>query len=242
MLKHVAEFYHMRVFVEDKPALESSGPGVFGVEPHGVLPLGFCAFFKGYSGFEGHKVMGCVTGIVFKVPLMKHAFCWSTAGSVDKKVMTRVMEKKFSPVICPGGVAECIYLANKKECVLYLKQRAGFVKMAMRFGYPVIPVFTFGLHDLFDFYVPKSTFLQRLGRKIGFLPMFFTGLFGLPLGPGKACDLVNVIGKPISIPCNPNPTDEDVKKYHALYIEEMERIYNSYKAAFGMEDVVLRII
>eukprot|EP00981_Chlorochromonas_danica_P004403 scaffold879_cov170-Ochromonas_danica.AAC.18 len=242
-MKKAAQFYHMRVFVEDKAALEALHPAIFGLEPHGVLPLGICAFYPTQTGFANHRAQGCVTGICFKIPLMKHVYTWMSAASVDKKQLIRSLDRKFSPIICPGGVQECTHLAtNRKECVLFLKKRAGFVKLALKYGYPLVPVFTFGLHNLFSFYVPKSRLLTKIGRKIGFLPMIFFGAFGLPFGPGKPCDLVNVIGKPIPVPHIPNPTDEDVQKYHEMFLSEMDRVYNTYRHRFGMGDRTLRII
>lgn len=238
-----AEYFHLRVFVEDLAALQDSSPALFALEPHGVLPLGMGAFYPGYTGFTGHRVMSFITSVCFKLPLMRHIYTWMAAGAIEKKNLQRFMNLKYSPVICPGGVQECIHLDQSiSECVLYLRKRKGFVKLALKYAYPIIPVFNFGLHNTYRFFVPKSAWLSRIGRKIGALPMVFSGVFGIPFGPPKWCDLVNVIGKPIILPHIADPTEEDVNKYHDLFLQEMERLFETYKADFGMEDFALKII
>ena len=54
-------------------------------------------------------------------------------------------------------------------------------------------VFSFGLRQTFSFWAPKSRWLLRMGRMLGFLPMMFFGMWGLPLGPPKPCQYTNVV-------------------------------------------------
>jgi hypothetical protein len=241
-MKKASEYFHLRTYCEDAAAFTSpTGQYIFGLEPHDVLPLSICNFHTALLDLP-LKPLGCITSLCFKVPLMKHVYTWMTAHSVDKKDIIRALNNGYSPVICPGGVQEVIYLGNEAECVLYLKRRAGFIKLALRYGHPIVPVFAFGLRKQFTFYVPKSHFLHKLGRKFGALPMVFFGVFGLPLGPAKPCDLTNVIGKPIVVPKLENPSDEEIKKYHVLYMDEIARLFNTYKHDFDMGEVTLRII
>lgn len=232
----------MKNILEDKQAVETSGPAIFAIEPHHVLPLSIVGLNDSIRGFSGHKSLGCITSICFKIPLMRHMYTWINAYSVDKKDMLWMLRKGISPVMCPGGVQEASLLGNEEECVLYLTPRVGFIKLAIQFGYPVIPVFTFGLHNTFSFWIPKNDFCLWFGRKFGALPMMFFGVFGLPMGPAKPCDYVNVVGKPISMPKNENPSEEELKKYQQLYIDEITRIYHQYRADYGMKDIQLRIV
>ena len=41
--------------------------------------------------------------------------------------------------------------------------------------------------------------------------------------------VVSVVGKPLGLPKIENPTAEDVDKYHALYTDEVKRIFDTYK-------------
>lgn len=66
-------------------------------------------------------------------------------------------------MLCPGGVQE-VTLMKENEIVLYLKERKGFVKLAITHGVHLVPVFTFGLHKSFNYWVPKSKFMTNLGK------------------------------------------------------------------------------
>jgi 2-acylglycerol O-acyltransferase 2 len=125
---------------------------------------------------------------------------------------------------------------------LFLNSRLGFVRLALKFGVPIIPVFSFGLKNSFSAIVPRSEFMNKVARKIGFLPMIFFGVWGTPLGPSKPCDYVNVIGKPILVPKMDNPSDDDVRKYHALYVEQISSIFEAHKSNYGMGKISLRIM
>lgn len=254
------EYFHLKMILEDRQAIETSGPALFAMEPHHILPLSIISFHRHNIGFKGHNMLGCITGICFSVPLMRHVYKWVHADSVDRKNLKIMLNNSISPVLCPGGVQEVFYLKTtprassssssslssnkeeKKECVLYLKKRLGFVKLAIEYGVPIIPVFTFGLHHSFDFWLIENKYLQWIGRKLGFLPMMFFGVWNLPLGPAKPSDYVNVVGKPIPTKKNDHPSEEEIKKILTIYIEEIERLYHTYKHQYGMGDVELRIV
>lgn len=144
-------------------------------------------------------------------------------------------------LVCSSGVQEVTLMENEDECVLYLNSRLGFVKLAMQFGVPIVPVFSFGLRKSYSFWAPKSKIWANIGRKIGFLPMMIFGMWGLPMGPPKECEYTNVIGRPIPVPQIAEPTQEDVKKYHALYVEALTALFEKNKARCGMAQIKLRI-
>jgi hypothetical protein len=91
--------------------------------------------------------------------------------------------------------------------------------------------------------------LHSLGRRIGFVPMLFFGLGGVPFGMPRPCPLTVVVGKPIQCP-SPSPpggerappSEEIVAKCHAELLEAYRRIFETNKARFGMGHVSLRII
>lgn len=44
-----------------------------------------------------------------------------------------------------------------------------------------------------------------------------------------------VYGKPIPTTQNAEPSDEEVQALHALYVSELERVFEQYKAQFGYD-------
>ena len=193
------------------------------------------------GGLKGHQCLGCVTSICFYIPIMKHIYTWVRAKSADKKNLIEMLQKGCSPVLCPGGVQEVTLMKNENECVLYLNNRLGFIKLALQQGVPVIPCFCFGLRKTFNFWIPKNKVLTDIGRYFGVLPMVFFGVWNLPFSPGKPVDYINLIGSPIKIPKIENPSEEEVEKYHDLFIKAISKLYEEHKNEYGMGQVTLRI-
>jgi 2-acylglycerol O-acyltransferase 2 len=240
-MEGAANYFRIKIVVEDPVELSKSGIAIFAMEPHDVLPLSIFAFNNSLSSIKGHTMLGCLTGAAFNVPLMRHIYTWVDANSIDKKNIIRMLKANNSVVLCPGGVQEVLLMENEDECVLFLKSRLGFVKLAMVHGTALVPVFSFGLRKMFTFWAPKSKLVRNLGRTLGFLPMLFFGMFGIPFGPAKPCDIVNVVGRPIKVPHVAEPTDEQIAEQHAIFVKAMEKLYNDHKDEYGMGHVKLRI-
>ena len=61
---------------------------------------------------------------------------------------------------------------------------------------------------------------------------FFTGSF--LFFPNANIDLVVVVGKAFELPLIPEPTKDDVNKYHALFIEQVTILFEKYKSNYNM--------
>lgn len=84
--------------------------------------------------------------------------------------------------------------------------------------------------------------MKMFARLIGFVPMMYFGLFNLPFSQPKSTPLVNVIGKPILVKQNSNPTDEEIQIIQQQFIDSMIDIFETNKDQFDMTGVTLRII
>lgn len=49
----------------------------------------------------------------------------------------------------PGGFEEAT-ISTSKENRVFVKERKGFIKYAIRYGYKVFPVFTFGENKMYN--------------------------------------------------------------------------------------------
>ena len=58
---------------------------------------------------------------------------WVGGRPATAKVMRAILEAGASPVLCPGGVRECLFLRHDAE-VVFLRQRLGFVRIALQYG------------------------------------------------------------------------------------------------------------
>ena len=103
-MQSAKHFFGMKLCYVDRKAVQESGPSIYVIEPHDVMPLSLFALSDNLGYNTGHKMIGCLTGMVFHVPFMKQIYTWASATSVDKKNILRLMDKGYSPTICPGGV------------------------------------------------------------------------------------------------------------------------------------------
>lgn len=108
-MKKAAEYFRLEVHCEGKisllfcstflthyctdwKAVNESGPAIWSIEPHDILPLGLFAMSDYLGYFPGHKMMGCLTSACFIVPGMKQVYTWASACSVDKKNIQKLLE------------------------------------------------------------------------------------------------------------------------------------------------------
>lgn len=242
IMNKAADYFSLRVYLEDPEAVESAGPAIFVLEPHGVLPVGIFALSDVLGALRGHRGIGCISSACFLVPVMRHVFTWSFAETIAKPNIERLLNEKYSIALCPGGVQEVFYLNRKNECVLFLRKRLGFLRLALERGIPLIPTFTFGLNDTFTFYLPEHEMLKWLGRKIGFMPMMFFGVYGLPLAPPKPCRLSVVIGSPIVVTQSIQPSLQEILALQDVFFERLSALYEAHKEINGMGHIQLVIL
>lgn len=145
---------------------------------------------------------------------------------------------------------------------LTLNRRKGFVKVALSNGADLVPVFSFGENDIFkqvannDGSWVRRFQLQFLGV-FGFAPClpFGRGIFNYDIGVlpqrkpivtvGKLSSIYSrtfnliphKVGKPISVPHIPNPSESQVLEYHAKYVEGLQELYDKYKDKFSRNRV-----
>jgi 2-acylglycerol O-acyltransferase 2 len=246
VIKKTAEYVHVKCVVEDCDAVAAAHPAIFAFEPHDFLPISICCLNDCLQAVPGHKCIGCASSAVFRVPIMRHISTWINACNADREQIISLLEDGFSPVLCPGGVQEVLHIDSPDKVVtLYLQKRRGFIRIALQFGAAVVPIFAFGLHRCFDYDgVPKNNLLAKFSKAAGYVPVIFYGVWGLPFGPCKPCDLVNVVGRPIALPklSAEEATEEVVQRYLDVYIEETRRLFETYKERYGMGSHTLRII
>ena len=121
--------------------------------------------------------------------------------------------------------------------VVFLKNRKGFVRLAITEGVPLVPVFCFGQRDTYHFWFPKQEWFYALSRKLRFAPLCFWGMLGGPWPFPRPMTLV--FGDPIRVEKKEEPSEEDVATLHQKFLDAMQGLYNRHKVECGAKDVEL---
>jgi len=212
--------------------LHEEGKRVIGcMHPHGVFPfVSVCAVTSTLQAKDGFgdgilDLPTAVANVIRTMPILKDVVgvfgCIDASGSYLK---SRLQRRKGSVVLYVGGMVELFYASPKKETV-FLKQRKGFVKLALRTGADLVPVYLFGNTTSLE--ALKWPILAKISRKTGVSFTLFWGRWFLPLP--KKVKLTYARGRPLGLPHIEHPTDADVEKYHALYVQKLVELFDRYK-------------
>ena len=206
------------------------------LHPHGFLPVGMGLMVVSKS-FESFTCL--IQNWLLYTPFIGDMFRWQGIKSISSDSMKSVMETGDNIILYPGGFEEMV-LYTRDSHRIYLKQKKGFIKYAMRYGYLVRPCYVFGEEKTYWVINSFERFRMFLA-KYKIPNMVATGKY-LWFMPDDNIDFAIVCGESIGLPHIPNPTNEDVLKWHDIYIMNLTALFNDNKCKHGYpESTVLEI-
>ena len=126
--------------------------------------------------------------------------------------------------------------------VLYLRRRLGYIRMAVKYNAPVVPVFFFGQRNTFNFRIARGGWFASMSRNIGFAPLMFWGRW---FGPIPVQSPITIfIGKPIEVPgaSEAATPEEAAEKMHAQLLKAYEEMYAKHADRLGHAGIPLEIV
>ncbi len=238
----IENYYQPKIVVDDHvqhPFDSSSTLYLAGWHPHGVLPISATWIPMSRSWKQNEKLHRlelnlCSSTINHLVPQMRDMIQWTGGLEVSRKSMNRALGAGISLALVPGGQSESIEASSTSMVYSLVARHKGFVKLALRHGASLLPIFTFGENKLMDNIDMKP--LQRWTKSFTGFPFPFIpyGLYDVLPIPRRE-KIYCVVGKPIHLPkleeADINQTV--VNKFHRMYYDEIKRIFNRHKAAAG---------
>uniref|UniRef100_A0A183C0G7 diacylglycerol O-acyltransferase n=1 Tax=Globodera pallida TaxID=36090 RepID=A0A183C0G7_GLOPA len=176
--------------------------------------------------------------------------------SCDRESIEYVLsrpEKGNAVALVVGGSRE-VYEAHPTKHRLVLATRKGFVRLAIKHGASLVPIYLFGETNTCDYSVIQRIkkfenlfFPTGQGLLASLLPKEWfeklPGWFRVGLLPHRR-RIVTVVGVPIEIEQNPEPSEEYVSQVHAEYCSKLLELFNTHKTTVGglEDDVELEFI
>uniref|UniRef100_A0A8C6TX11 Acyltransferase n=1 Tax=Neogobius melanostomus TaxID=47308 RepID=A0A8C6TX11_9GOBI len=225
---------------------------IFGYHPHGVLCFGaFCNFGTEATGFSkkfpGIKPSLATLAGNFRLPVLRDYLMSGGICPVNKNSIDYLLSRSGTGnavVIVVGGAAESLDCAPGMNSVT-LKNRKGFIKLALQKGSDLVPVYSFGENDVYKQVIfEEGTWWRSLQKKlqkvIGFAPCVFHGC-GLIFGDSWGIvpyskPITTIVGEPITVPKIEDPSEDIVDLYHSMYVKSLLCLFDKHKTRFGLKE------
>lgn len=138
-----------------------------------------------------------------------------------------------------GGAAESLESKIDQHTII-LKNRKGFVRVALETGTCLVPVYSFGENELYySLDNPENSRLRSFQNKVknmtnfGLPVIWGRGVFNYTFGilPLRR-PIHTVVGSPINVIRTESPTAQEIDKLHELYINELVDLFNEHKEKY----------
>lgn len=155
----------------------------------------------------------------------------------------------FKAIVAVGGSQEVVY-ARPGNYHIVLKDRKGFIKIALQTGASLVPVFSFGENDIYN---QPSTEPGTVVRKlqdliknlIGITPPVVNGRGFFQYSYGlipRRLPITTVVGTPIDVIKNQSPTDKEIEELHKKFVESLTKLFDDHKSDFTADDDIQLIL
>ncbi|CAE8738703.1 unnamed protein product, partial [Polarella glacialis] len=243
----LSQLFDIGFQLEAPEALAACDQCIVAVHPHGVLSMGHFLVFSGFdAAFDKAAPATCrcalSAGILFRIPLLRElALAW---GGVDahRDIAKRCLSSGLSLSVVPGGEREQLMAQRGSTEHLVLKNRQGFVRLALQHGVPLVPVYVFGEAQLFRQSQFLFGFRAWIQRNLGVALVMPYGPGGVPCLPFGSTPVRVVVGSPLKVPRLPQPSPAEIEEHHSRYIRELTDLFERNKVAAGYGDRTLKII
>jgi Diacylglycerol acyltransferase len=230
---------------------------IFGYHPHGIISHGaFAAFATEALGFS--RLFPGITNTLltldsnFRIPFYREYVLAMGLGSVSRESCENLLTRGGSDgkgtgraiTIVVGGARESLD-AQPHSLRLVLKQRKGFIRLAIRTGADLVPVLGFGENELYEQVRsekhPLILKFQMIVKQImGFtIPLFHArGIFNYDVGLMPYRRSLNiVVGRPIRVnrhlPDKAEINEIYMNELHGKYVDELERLWREWRDVFA---------
>jgi hypothetical protein len=173
---------------------------VFGWHPHGIIILSRLVMYGGIFDelFPGIDVRALGASPMFYWPGAREISLWLGAVDASKRTAQKVLAANKSVIVYPGGSKE-IFLTDEKSTrtSLQLKDRQGFIALAMEQGADLVPVVIYNERSAYTRVTIPAWLKNFCLKKLKLPAVLFYGRF-FSLMP-KRTQLGVVFGAPIPV-------------------------------------------
>lgn len=228
--------YFGKFDVRSDAPIDPSGQYFVGSHPHGTLI--FQRMFWRSSLLEPlfprSRLRMLGASVLFRIPIVREMTLWFGAVDASKPTCETLLRERCSVVVYPGGIDEMPLSGDGPGSAVRLRTRTGFIRLAVKFGVPVLPTFCFGELEAVSAVSPLPSGLAKwLQKTLRMSTTCFLGRWNLFLP--RRVPFTLCIGTPISTrqTIDPAALDAEVARVHALYKQNLRDLYASHRESCG---------
>ena len=180
---------------------------------------------------EEHGVMtrAVAHDLIFRTPGLRHVADGLKFISRDHAAIAAAVARGEKLVITPGGVEEGWGSFRQRYRVKW-GQRMGYLRLALRYQLPVIPVAAAGVDDAFHGLFDANQFWTQVGLRPGYGVWVGVGPFGIwPFTAPFPSRIVQYVGDPIDLEAEGkfDPNDEQrLTRMHEVISTSVQSLLN----------------
>ena len=224
---------------DDDQASLASAAWIGAGPPHGVLPLANMLSVSAINSFLGRHFVGAPASVVFRTPFLRYL---TLLGCVD--VAAKSIARATSAGVCvgmvPDGIAGIFRSCSEEDEVVYLKERKGLAKHALRTGTPILPAYSIGNTAVYGAWFDRWGVMEALSRRAQAALFLYWGRFCLPLP--RRVNITMLFGSPLHVDKVEQPSQEQVDALHAQLLLAIATLFDRHKHALGWGHKTMRFV
>eukprot|EP00193_Tetraselmis_chui_P006174 CAMPEP_0177757506 /NCGR_PEP_ID=MMETSP0491_2-20121128/3679_1 /TAXON_ID=63592 /ORGANISM="Tetraselmis chuii, Strain PLY429" /LENGTH=300 /DNA_ID=CAMNT_0019273161 /DNA_START=162 /DNA_END=1064 /DNA_ORIENTATION=+ len=228
---HAYPYFKRQQLVLDVDEMPKPNSGaIFSFHMHGVLTCGYLLNGCAHPAMRKSDPAYLVGSGLFGICFLSDLLYWFNFVPWTKEVLLGKLEAGENVAVMPGGFEEAsCYKRNTHRA--FLKDRKGWVKYALQYGAPIYPAYTFGEERTYWTWLGCMP-LRLAANKYQLPGAVFLGKWCLWF-PWNHTELITVIGEPLRLPRIPEPSRDDVSKWHAAYVTHLRAHFDKHKAKYA---------
>lgn len=193
--------------------------------PHGLLSV--TPFL--HTFIQQRSKIVCLS-FFHRVPIVRDLYHYIRAIPSDYDTIKTELEEGSVSII-PGGVREMMLPQEAGVLRTIIKCRKGLFRLALETGTPLVPVLTYGEHELFP-QVDSSlltTLNQWMYSQFGLyipIPSFTSLLNWVQLSETPLPPIRSVAGSPIPVEKVETPTQEQIEALKTTYCSALQKLFD----------------
>ena len=216
---------------------------IYAFTPHGIIPFGLALATLGKLNDVFDNLRPVVASATKMMPIFGHFIKMLGAVDASAESVDKALAKGLSLGINPGGIAEMFWTypragTKPDEEYALVNGRKGFIRLAIKHGVAVVPVFVFGSSKVLKRI--DLPIVETISRWLKASLILFWGRWGLPIP--LPVNLWYAVGDAIeTVKCD-SPSPQEVDRIHELFVEQLQKLFDRYKDEYGWAHKTLRMV